>query len=157
MHVLFFQGMDKIISFVLCRIFGCVVVCWWTDKPVPAVIFSACHKCCFCMLRRAGTLWSFDSAQQGRGGQAAEVPKFTGCLCGKWAGVFLLTSWVVSSTCLHYMVKVPLTPILTTPAWELEINLQFLQTVEPLLEELLLNTNFKACKIEWKKMASCWR
>lgn len=75
----FFQGIDNmisynVISFVLCGIFGCRVLSWWTDNPVPAVIFSACHRCCFSILKRAGTLWSFDSAQQGRAGQPAEVP-----------------------------------------------------------------------------------
>lgn len=84
MQILFFQEMDNIISFILCSILGCVVLPWWTGKPVPAVIFSACHKCCFCILRRAGTLWSFDSAQQGRGGQAAEVPNMHRQFKGRW-------------------------------------------------------------------------
>lgn len=97
-------GVDNIIPFVLCRIFGCVVLPWWTDKPAPAVIFSACHKCCFCIPRRAGALWSFDWAQRGRGGQAAEGPKihrqFTvgnGLVFSPWAhGLFHLpacTTW----------------------------------------------------------------
>lgn len=73
MQGFFSQGMDNIISFVLCSIFGCVVLPWWTDNPVPAIIFSTCHKCSFCILRRAGTLWSFASAQQGREGQPAVV------------------------------------------------------------------------------------
>lgn len=71
----FFLGRDNIISFVLCSIFGCAVLPWWTDSPMPAVIFSACHKCSFCILWRVGTLWSFDSAQQGGEGQPAEAPE----------------------------------------------------------------------------------
>lgn len=59
-----FQGMDNIISFILCSIFGCAALPWWSDMPV--VVFSACRKRSFCILKRAWTLWSFDSAQQER-------------------------------------------------------------------------------------------
>lgn len=69
-----FQGMDKIIPFRLCSIFGRAVLPCWSDMPVPVVAFSACQKCSFCILKRAGTLWSFDTAQQGREGQWAQVP-----------------------------------------------------------------------------------
>lgn len=103
MQILFFQGMDNIISFVLCSILGCVVLPWWTGKPVPAVIFSACHKCCFCILRRAGTLWSFDSAQQGRGGQAAEVPNIHRQFKGRWWEV----NGLVFSPLPHSFIHLP--------------------------------------------------
>lgn len=75
---------------------------------------------------------------------------------GKWAGVFSLTSWLVSFTCLHYMIKAPLTPTLTTPAWELEIKTSVLTESGTLAEELVLNIQFQSME-DGMKMASCWR
>lgn len=106
-----FQGMDNIISLLLCSIFGCVVLPWWTDNPVPAEIFSACHKCCFCIPRRAGTLWSFDSAQQGREGQPAKVPNVRRQFKEQREKMFFPLPY-----------DLPLAPSLTPPACEFEMK-----------------------------------
>lgn len=53
----------------------------------------------------------------------------------------LFTSWAVSSSCLHYMIKVPLTP---TPAWELEKNPPVLTESGTVMEELVLNVPFQS-------------